>query len=39
VTLVFCAKLAEHVVVGQLIPVGLLVMVPAFAGGDATDNW
>jgi hypothetical protein len=38
VTLVFCAKLAEHVV-GQLIPVGLLVIVPAFAGGDATDNW
>ncbi|MGA8618136.1 MAG: hypothetical protein WB660_06390 [Candidatus Sulfotelmatobacter sp.] len=37
VTFVFCGKLAVQVL-GQLIPAGLLVMVPAPAGGAATVN-
>lgn len=38
VTCVFCAKLAEQVEEGQLIPEGLLVMVPVFAEGAVTVN-
>jgi hypothetical protein len=37
VTWVFCGKLAEHVV-GQLIPAGLLVMVPVPVPARATVN-
>jgi hypothetical protein len=33
-----CTKFAEHVV-GQLIPAGLLVIVPWFAAGAVTVNW
>jgi hypothetical protein len=36
-TVVFSAKLALHVV-GQLIPAGVLVMVPAPEGGAVTLN-
>lgn len=38
VTFVFCGKLALHVD-GQLIPAGLLVIVPAPVGGAITVNW
>ncbi|MGB2603222.1 MAG: hypothetical protein WBC78_06480 [Candidatus Sulfotelmatobacter sp.] len=38
VTFVFWGKLALHVD-GQLIPAGLLVIVPAPAGGAVTVNW
>jgi hypothetical protein len=38
VTFVFWGKLALHVD-GQLIPAGLLVIVPAPAGGAITVNW
>jgi hypothetical protein len=37
VTWVFCGKLAEHVL-GQLIPVGLLVMLPVPVPATATVN-